>query len=554
MAAGGLQFYPLWGSYIAVFGLTAIVCFSVIPRALAQIEGDDARTGLTALLALSGFWAAFQVGRLVVPLSSLKVTFYVLGLTVGLATVGAWLYFCSAYVGASYHREPLLRVLAVAIYSIIMIVKFTSPVHGLYFSTALATTPFPHLEIRFRILHWIVTGLAYALSAIGFYMLFNLFRESNYATNRLVGLVGLAALPVLFDLVGYASPGTIITLYYEPIGVGLFAVGVLYVADGSFLAVRRFGREQLLDEINEGVVVLDTDGLIRDVNNRAEGAFPTLESGIGRSLPETAPGLAAHLPVEEPEILTFEEGDSSQYYILTTRDLTVGQTPIGQALLFTDITEVEEQRRAVEQQQQQFDAFAEAITHELRNTLTIVQGYLDLAATQVDSEADDEIVETISTITKNADRMAGIVSDLTTLAQFGRPVETTSSVEVAPVARQAWDSMEPAQSELVIVDGGRIEAHDIRLERLLRNLFEFAIANGATSVQLAQNDGRVVMTDDGGAIAETAVEAAFEYGAPVPSAESGMLLPVVRTLAEAHGWTVTIDTDYEDGVRVVIKL
>jgi hypothetical protein len=31
-----------------------------------------------------------------------------------------------------------------------------------------------------------------------------------------------------------------------------------------------------------------------------------------------------------------------------------------------------------------------------------------------------------------------------------------------------------------------------------------------------------------------------------------MLLPVVRTLAEAHGWGVDIDTDRDDGVRFVI--
>lgn len=42
------------------------------------------------------------------------------------------------------------------------------------------------------------------------------------------------------------------------------------------------------------------------------------------------------------------------------------------------------------------------------------------------------------------------------------------------------------------------------------------------------------------------------YGQAVPDAESGMLLPVVRTLVEAHGWTVTIDTTCQEGVRVRI--
>lgn len=554
MNGGMLGFHPIQIGYILVFGFTALLCFAVIPRALSRIQDKDTRVGLVSLLALSGLWATFHVGRLAISFQPLKLTFYILGLTVGLATVGAWLYFCSAYAGEPYHRERRFRALALVIFLAIVGIKFTSPIHGLYYSTTLGTTPFLHLDIQLKPFHWIVTGFSYALSAIGFYMLFDLFRESNYATKRLGGLVGLAALPVLFDLVGYISPGVIIKLNYEPIGVGLFALGVLYVADGSFLAARRFGREQLLDEIDEAVVVVDPKGTIRDVNERAKRTFPTLDGAIGAPLAATAPALEAHLQAGDSKIVTFDESDRAEHYLFSTKELTVGQTHIGRALLFTDITEVERQRRAVEQHQQQFDEFAEAITHELRNTLGIVQGHLELAATQIDREADSEVAETIDTVVTTADRMVGIVTDLATMAEFGRPVETTSKVDVAPVAWRAWDSLAPSESELVISEPGAIEAHDIRLERLFRNLFTFAVGNGATQVHLTTTDRGLVVTDDGAPIAEHDTEAAFKYGSPVPSAESGMLLPVVRTLAEAHGWTVTIDTTYEAGVRVVIEV
>ncbi len=32
-----------------------------------------------------------------------------------------------------------------------------------------------------------------------------------------------------------------------------------------------------------------------------------------------------------------------------------------------------------------------------------------------------------------------------------------------------------------------------------------------------------------------------------------MKLPNVRSLANVHGWEVAIDTDYQDGVRVVVS-
>jgi signal transduction histidine kinase len=38
------------------------------------------------------------------------------------------------------------------------------------------------------------------------------------------------------------------------------------------------------------------------------------------------------------------------------------------------VTDVERQRRQIQRRQAQFDDFADAITHELRNTLNIVRG------------------------------------------------------------------------------------------------------------------------------------------------------------------------------------
>lgn len=61
------------------------------------------------------------------------------------------------------------------------------------------------------------------------------------------------------------------------------------------------------------------------------------------------------------------------------------------------------------------------------------------------------------------------------------------------------------------------------------------------------------MTDDGQVLADMDADRAFEYGDAVPDAETGMLLPVVRTLADAHGWETMVETGYQDGFRVRIK-
>lgn len=544
---GGLR-----AAYVGLFGVTALTCFLSITRARGRVADPDTQRGLVALLATSGLWAACIVGRLAAPVDELKLGFYVVGLVTGLTTVGAWLYFCSAYAGASYHREARYRWLAVGVYSAVVAVKLTNPLHGQYFTTNITQVPFPHLVIELGLLHWTVTGLAYVLSAVGFYMLFDQFRHSRYASTRLGLIVALAGLPVVFNLLSYASD-VLLRINYESVGVALFALGVLYVADGSFLAVRRFGREQVFDDLAGAIVILDTDRVVRDVNDAACRLFPGLADGRGETLEAVVPELASHLPLDRARLLDPEATDGEGYYILSKSELTAGQTTVGHALTLTDVTDVERQRRQIQRQRAQFDDFADAITHELRNTINIVRGTLDAAAMRLGEDADREVGANIDTARATTDRMTSIVGDLSTLARFARTVEETTPVEVGTVARQMWDSRDGEDGRLTVDRDATVEADRTRLELLFERLFEFSVANGASEVVVDTTDEAIVVTDDGTPLAVDQVSRAFAYGEAVPNASSGMALPVVRTIAESHGWHVSVDTTYTDGVRLRIE-
>ncbi len=538
--------------YVGVFALTAIGCFWAIVRAQSLIDDRDTRVGLGALLAGSGLWAAFHVGRFVAHTPSVKLVFYVLGLIVGLSTVGAWLYFCSAYAGKSYHRRPLFRQLAVGTYLAIVAIKLTSPIHGLYFATETVSEPFRQLIITLGPLHWIVTGLAYVLSAIGFYMLFDLFEDSQYATRRLSALVGLAGLPVLFDLISYLQPGGLLPMNYEPIGVGLFALGVLYVTDRTFLAVRTFGREKLLNELEEAIILLDYNGNVRDANDSAVALFPQLADDTNTPIREAVPTLADTIPADEGHVVSLD-GDGQTYYLVSTPELTSGETTIGHAVVLSDVTRVERQRRKLEHQRTQLDDVAEAVTHELRNTVNVIQGHLDLAQGHLDSRSDATTIERIETASAMTDRMTDVVADLTTLARYGRSVETTETVSLGTVVDRAWAAADTDGLELDCQALATVEGDPARLERLFANVFRFAAHNGARTVSVEQSGDTIVVTGDGDPLCDVDAEAAFGYGEAVPDAESGLLLPIVRTLAEAHDWSVTLDSDYADGLRLCVR-
>ncbi|EMA17448.1 hypothetical protein C435_09849 [Haloarcula marismortui ATCC 33799] len=508
------------------------------------MEDPDTRRGMVGLLVCSGGWAALELGFLITP-GTLGYAFYLGSLIVGLATVGAWLYFCSAYTGRAFHRNRSYRVVAVSTYLSIVIVKLTNPLHGLYFATRFVADPFPHLAITHGLFHWVVTGLSYALVTVGFFMLFELFLEADYDTRPLGVLVGITALPVTLDIVGYVSD-FLLDINHEPLGVALFAFGVLYVYDEAFLAV------QLTDGVDDAVVYLDDDGHIKESNGKAQRLFPALSGSRGQNLETVLPAVTEILQTDE-QILERNRGGGAEYYLVSDTSFSLGQVDIGRMLVFTDVTESERRRRELDRQNEQLEGFATAIRHELLNTLQIVTGRVSAAGDALNRGDVDLAKESLQSTSETADRMSEIVDGLATLARHGQTIDETMPVDLQPVVEGAWDRADTDGLTMAADVEGQVIADPTRLRDLFESGFTFAAHNDASMVTVSREADEIVITDDGTPAGETASEAFFEYGGAIPDAAAGMTLPNLRMLARTHGWDVTLDTEYQDGVRVVIS-
>lgn len=533
---------------IALFSLASIVCFAFAIRSRSRIDHLDTRRGLFSLLILSGLWAAFTTARLIVSHPTLNIIFYMIGLIVGFSTVGAWLYFCSSYSGNTYHRESLYRWAAVVLFFIITLIKITSPIHGVYFTTS--TTSEGLLIIDVKALHWIVAGLSYSFAILGLYMISETFRRSNYATSQLTILTVLACTSGILTILKYFDSSSI-NISYEPIGVAIFAVGVLFFADGKFVSVQKFSREQIIDELSEAIVSVDSDGYIRDVNDSARQLFPSLSEEVGNDLSKVAPEISEHLPVESSKIITLQN-DKEKYYSLSTEQLTAGETNIGRTIVFSDVTELEKNREEIEQYRKQRDDFADAITHELRNAVNINKGHIQLAQTKIDSENNKQVYDSLNTAVSVSDRMERIVADLTMVAKYGQPVEETTPTDLSTVAKNSWSETSVSTAELNIISDGTVDADPNRLSQMFEILFTFLLDDGATEIKVEYTDGVIIVRNNGSPLTESESKKAFEYGEAVPDAERGLLLPVVRTLARAHGWNAEIDLGYQEGIAIRI--
>jgi PAS domain S-box-containing protein len=333
---------PVGLIYLGLFSLSGVACLLLIPRA-KTFEDPEIQAGMVWLLGTTGAWAGFKTVFFVVP-DPFRETAYTVGLIFGFATVWAWLYFCSAYTGRTLHRNPALRRLGLGIFLTVALLKLTNPLHELYFTTQEVTTPFRYLAIEHGLLHWSATGLSYVLSAVGLFMIFELYVQSGYDTRPLGVLTAMLGVPVAVDIVATATP-QLIDVIYAPIGVAVFAVGTMFVFAPRFLAVRSTAQSEAPS------VFLDSAGRIEDYAPAATTAFPALAGAAGDRLDDVLPEVAAAVETDD-RIVTDEGGEQTRYYLVSTKNTGVGESA-AQILTLTDVTSIERKRRQLDQREQE---------------------------------------------------------------------------------------------------------------------------------------------------------------------------------------------------------
>ncbi|QSG10254.1 sensor histidine kinase [Halapricum desulfuricans] len=537
---------PLYVVYVAVFAVAAVASYASV-AATPRIEDPGTRRGLAALLLATGGWATAHVGFLLAPTADLALGFYTVGLIVGLAAVGPWLYFTSAYTGRTLHQDRTLRIALLAVFLAIVIIKVTNPYHHLYYEATFVTHPFPHLAIQHKLAHWLAMGLAYGLSIVGYFMLFERFRQVSYDTRPLLALMGVTALPIVFDVAGFATP-YLIDITYEPIGVVVFALGLLFVYFARFQAVQATGSH------DEPMVLLDETDRIREYNDSAESLFPCLQGGtaLGDPLWSALPEVADALDADEP-IVGLERADGRHYYRVSERPFAADRPQLGRLIALQDVTERERYRRELERQNDRLESFASMVSHDLRNPLSVAMARLELARTERDSG------DHLDTAADALERMETLIDDVLALARQGQPIDEPTTVSLAALAGDAWEMVDAPDVDFETEDC-RFDADPDRLQQLLENLFRNAVEHGRSDPEtrltvrvgpLSDGEGFYV-EDDGQGIPEDGREEIFESGYSTTSTGTGFGLAIVGEIAAAHGWSIAVTESDEGGARFEI--
>ncbi|GAB3692312.1 sensor histidine kinase [Halorubrum pallidum] len=205
-----------------------------------------------------------------------------------------------------------------------------------------------------------------------------------------------------------------------------------------------------------------------------------------------------------------------------------------------------ERRLELRRRTEQLEQFSSVVSHDLRNPLNVLSGYLDMVDDDIPSSAHGPIDRAIT-------RMETLVDNLLMLAKRGEAIGDTEPIAVCQVAEDAWKSIRAPHATLTIVDEiGGVQADPLRLRQLFENLFRNAVDHAGPVVDITigprdEADGvGMYVADDGPGVPDDVADSLFVSGVSTADS-SGIGLAIVDRIADAHGWNVGV---YNDGGAV----
>lgn len=330
--------------------------------------------------------------------------------------------------------------------------------------------------------------------------------------------------------------------------------------------------------VGAGKLVKKVDVTIKAANRKeAERARQHLEEEarpLSLELQDTAASLA-RMNAEETRALLREVQD------VRLRTSALGAAVVGLALLLSLLVALQvtrtlrRQASTIAQQvvelgrrNAELDSFASRVAHDLVAPLSPLKGYLTLARRQVPDPAVKELLQQAESSTA---RMSELVEGLLRFCRAGKSTDkavgeldtavSTILLEQSQAARAANVNL-----ERTLEQGLKVTCPPQLLQSIAQNLLSNAVKyttgepDAAVAVVVRREGSLAVLevTDNGPGMSPESLASLFQpfFRAPetrnVPG--TGLGLATTKRLVEAHGGSIEVRSQVEEGTRVTVRL
>ena len=534
-------------------------------------------------LLVIGFWAATYVGYLVASTEQWLLFFIQLSYLSVVSAPIVWVVFAIQYTD----REAWLSLQRIVLLSIVpagvLALVWTAPFHSLFYADTLVTTinGVVLLDTPPAVGHRINIIYAYGLLLIGSALIVaEIFTKNQLYRRQSLVLLACLSAPWVANAVFHLGMQPIPTADLTPVVFVLTGIPLAILVQRSELTgFVPIAHERVFHTLEDPVFVISSSNRILDVNRAAhtlfDADFPTrsLEgSDITDVLPQmllSAGGLHPKLETAMECVITIN-GTSRQYIARVRRVYPNRKTQHGSIVSLTDITLQKRQQESVNAKNEQLERLASVISHDLSTPLATGESLLHLIKSDLDSPPA-EVKQSIDDLETVHRRLRVFAEGLPTLARESTDVETPTNCDLECIARNAWEVVDTDDLTLSIDSTAQLWADASRLQQAFENLFTNVAEHGttnnrtesdnnnrqpsATTVRIGQlsTGSGFYIEDNGPGIPVDRREDMLEFGVSTGSG-SGYGLAIVRTIIEAHGWSLSITEGTTSGARFEIEI
>jgi len=337
---------------------------------------------------------------------------------------------------------------------------------------------------------------------------------------------------------------------------------VAQILQNSFIDLRneKSKLNYILDNIGDGLIVLDEDKKITLINSAALNIFNVKPDIIGKNFNylsyENTLTDAVNESVTHAGGALFELSLNGRIFLIAIKRLPeTGLTMVA----LSDVTENRENARHRE------EFFANA-SHELKTPLTCIKGFNELAAI---NNKDENLNKYIDGIIRETDRMLTLIGDMLKLSELENTKGITPvDVSLAKVVNEVQDSLSTAINEKAIIfeatGDAEVSAEPEHVYELIKNLIENAVRyndQGGRVTVTIESDKKgswLFIFDDGIGISpeeQTRIFERFyrvEKSRSVRSGGTGLGLSIVKHICALYDWKLSLKSKPGVGTEVSV--
>lgn len=336
--------------------------------------------------------------------------------------------------------------------------------------------------------------------------------------------------------------------------------------------------EALLDEVMyslpDGLIVTDEEGRIALINDVALEQLDIKDRAVvgklpSESLPECVVRLVEdtqHGPLSETEVECISaEGKKTPVGVSGSAVTVEDNLRVGFVFLLRDLREVRRLEEEVRRKEKlaAVGSLAAGVAHEIRNPLSSIKGYATYFGSRFAKDSEDRNAANI--MVEEVERLNRVISDLINLSRpsdlrrtptnLNKLAEHCFGLIKQDAAMHDVDLKLSTDSSLpeLSVDPDRLSQAILNISL---NSLEAMPEGGTLAMNLSHTSELVTIkvSDTGKGISKAEVTRIFEPYFTTKSQGTGLGLPIVLKIIEAHGGTIRVESQPDSGTAFVIEL